>query len=154
MDEAALNRVQLERKIDALQDEINFLKKVHEEVCYLSHSLLTTSICSVLPCLLDFTPYLSQICSFNMAICSYNGFWWLWLNKQIYNFIACKMTAWTVKIRLDQTPCCKKNIIFPYLETSLTRSILFLPLCRRWESCTSSWWPNRFMWIWMCLSQT
>uniref|UniRef100_A0A671QKL1 Glial fibrillary acidic protein n=1 Tax=Sinocyclocheilus anshuiensis TaxID=1608454 RepID=A0A671QKL1_9TELE len=31
VDEAALNRVQLERKIDALQDEINFLKKVHEE---------------------------------------------------------------------------------------------------------------------------
>lgn len=32
MDEASLNRVQLERKIDALQDEINFLKKIHEEV--------------------------------------------------------------------------------------------------------------------------
>ncbi|KAA0705704.1 Glial fibrillary acidic protein [Triplophysa tibetana] len=31
VDEAAMNRVQLERKIDALQDEINFLKKVHEE---------------------------------------------------------------------------------------------------------------------------
>ncbi|XP_028267290.1 glial fibrillary acidic protein [Parambassis ranga] len=31
VDEAALNRVQLERKIDALQDEINFLKKIHEE---------------------------------------------------------------------------------------------------------------------------
>ncbi|KAM9457431.1 glial fibrillary acidic protein [Clarias gariepinus] len=31
VDEAALNRVQLERKIEALQDEINFLKKVHEE---------------------------------------------------------------------------------------------------------------------------
>uniref|UniRef100_A0A8C1QPK2 Glial fibrillary acidic protein n=1 Tax=Cyprinus carpio TaxID=7962 RepID=A0A8C1QPK2_CYPCA len=31
VDEAALNRVQLERKIDALQDEISFLKKVHEE---------------------------------------------------------------------------------------------------------------------------
>uniref|UniRef100_A0A8C1VWX1 Glial fibrillary acidic protein n=1 Tax=Cyprinus carpio TaxID=7962 RepID=A0A8C1VWX1_CYPCA len=31
VDEAALNRVQLERKIDALHDEINFLKKVHEE---------------------------------------------------------------------------------------------------------------------------
>uniref|UniRef100_A0A8C2EZK6 Glial fibrillary acidic protein n=1 Tax=Cyprinus carpio TaxID=7962 RepID=A0A8C2EZK6_CYPCA len=31
VDEAALNRVQLERKIDALQDEINFLRKVHEE---------------------------------------------------------------------------------------------------------------------------
>ncbi|XP_056143145.1 glial fibrillary acidic protein [Lampris incognitus] len=30
-DEAALNRVQLERKIDAMQDEINFLKKIHEE---------------------------------------------------------------------------------------------------------------------------
>lgn len=32
VDEAALNRVQLERKIEALQDEIIFLKKVHEEV--------------------------------------------------------------------------------------------------------------------------
>ncbi|KAG9264176.1 glial fibrillary acidic protein isoform X1 [Astyanax mexicanus] len=31
VDEAAMNRVQLERKIEALQDEINFLKKVHEE---------------------------------------------------------------------------------------------------------------------------
>ncbi|KAM9392428.1 glial fibrillary acidic protein [Pholidichthys leucotaenia] len=31
VDEASLNRVQLERKIDALQDEIHFLKKVHEE---------------------------------------------------------------------------------------------------------------------------
>ncbi|XP_048102662.1 glial fibrillary acidic protein [Alosa alosa] len=31
VDEAAMNRVQLERKIDALQDEINFLKKIHEE---------------------------------------------------------------------------------------------------------------------------
>ncbi|XP_036408314.1 glial fibrillary acidic protein-like [Megalops cyprinoides] len=31
VDEAAMNRIQLERKIDALQDEINFLKKIHEE---------------------------------------------------------------------------------------------------------------------------
>ncbi|TMS15660.1 Glial fibrillary acidic protein [Larimichthys crocea] len=31
VDEAALNRVQLERKIDTLQDEINFLKKAHDE---------------------------------------------------------------------------------------------------------------------------
>ncbi|MBN3296467.1 GFAP protein, partial [Amia calva] len=31
VDEAAMNRVQLERKIDGLQDEINFLKKIHEE---------------------------------------------------------------------------------------------------------------------------
>ncbi|GAA6102613.1 glial fibrillary acidic protein, partial [Tachysurus ichikawai] len=31
VDEAALNRVQLERKIEALQDEIGFLKRVHEE---------------------------------------------------------------------------------------------------------------------------
>ncbi|KAM6957493.1 glial fibrillary acidic protein [Aplochiton taeniatus] len=31
VDEAALNRVQLERKIDALQEEIQFLKKIHEE---------------------------------------------------------------------------------------------------------------------------
>ncbi|XP_034046467.1 glial fibrillary acidic protein [Thalassophryne amazonica] len=31
VDEASLNRVQLERKVDALQDEINFLKKIHEE---------------------------------------------------------------------------------------------------------------------------
>lgn len=52
MDEAALNRVQLERKIDALQDEINFLKKVHEEVCDLSYSLHT--IPPLQPCLLSF----------------------------------------------------------------------------------------------------
>lgn len=32
MDEASLNRVQLERKIDSLQEEIDFLKKTHEEV--------------------------------------------------------------------------------------------------------------------------
>ncbi|XP_075999267.1 glial fibrillary acidic protein [Genypterus blacodes] len=31
VDEASLSRVQLERKIDALQDEINFLKKIHDE---------------------------------------------------------------------------------------------------------------------------
>ncbi|XP_028310443.1 glial fibrillary acidic protein [Gouania willdenowi] len=31
VDDAALSRVQLERKIDALQDEINFLKRIHEE---------------------------------------------------------------------------------------------------------------------------
>lgn len=32
MDEASLTRVQLERKIDSLQDEINFLRKTHDEV--------------------------------------------------------------------------------------------------------------------------
>lgn len=32
VDEASLSRVQLERKIDSLQDEINFLKKTHDEV--------------------------------------------------------------------------------------------------------------------------
>ncbi|XP_061567172.1 glial fibrillary acidic protein [Cololabis saira] len=31
IDEASLNRVQQERKIESLQDEINFLKKIHEE---------------------------------------------------------------------------------------------------------------------------
>uniref|UniRef100_A0A3P9M5T9 Glial fibrillary acidic protein n=1 Tax=Oryzias latipes TaxID=8090 RepID=A0A3P9M5T9_ORYLA len=31
VDEASLSRVQLERKIESLQDEINFLKKIHEE---------------------------------------------------------------------------------------------------------------------------
>nr|XP_057904505.1 glial fibrillary acidic protein [Doryrhamphus excisus] len=31
VDEASLNRVQLERKIEALRDEIDFLKKIHEE---------------------------------------------------------------------------------------------------------------------------
>ncbi|KAG9333448.1 hypothetical protein JZ751_011609 [Albula glossodonta] len=31
VDEAAMNRIQLERKIDSLQDEVNFLKKIHEE---------------------------------------------------------------------------------------------------------------------------
>lgn len=32
VDEASLTRVQLERKIDSLQEEINFLKKTHDEV--------------------------------------------------------------------------------------------------------------------------
>ena len=32
VDEASLNRIQLERKIEALNDEIVFLKKIHEEV--------------------------------------------------------------------------------------------------------------------------
>lgn len=32
VDEASLSRVQLERKIDSLQDEINFLRKIHDEV--------------------------------------------------------------------------------------------------------------------------
>ncbi|XP_039596231.1 glial fibrillary acidic protein isoform X1 [Polypterus senegalus] len=31
VDEAALSRVELERKVEGLQDEINFLKKIHEE---------------------------------------------------------------------------------------------------------------------------
>ncbi|XP_053707045.1 glial fibrillary acidic protein [Synchiropus splendidus] len=31
VDEAALSRVQLERKIEALQDELDFLKRIHEE---------------------------------------------------------------------------------------------------------------------------
>uniref|UniRef100_A0A3B3DUF5 Glial fibrillary acidic protein n=1 Tax=Oryzias melastigma TaxID=30732 RepID=A0A3B3DUF5_ORYME len=31
VDEASLSRVQLERKIDSLQDEINFLRKIHDE---------------------------------------------------------------------------------------------------------------------------
>ncbi|XP_061761512.1 glial fibrillary acidic protein [Nerophis ophidion] len=31
VDEASLNRVQLERKVEALQDEMDFLKKIHEE---------------------------------------------------------------------------------------------------------------------------
>ncbi|XP_061080289.1 glial fibrillary acidic protein-like [Conger conger] len=31
VDEAAMNRIQLEKKIDSLQDEINFLRRVHEE---------------------------------------------------------------------------------------------------------------------------
>ncbi len=57
LDEAALNRVQLERKIDALQDEINFLKKVHEEVCYLSHSLHTIPpSVNFIPVSFHFTP--------------------------------------------------------------------------------------------------
>lgn len=42
-----MNRVQLERKIDALQDEINFLKKVHEEVCHFS-PLSVQCICILL----------------------------------------------------------------------------------------------------------
>ncbi|KAG9350048.1 hypothetical protein JZ751_026401 [Albula glossodonta] len=32
VDDAAMNRVQLERKVDTLQDEITFLKKIHDEV--------------------------------------------------------------------------------------------------------------------------
>lgn len=44
MDEASLNRVQLERKIDALQDEIAFLKKIHEEVSF----SFPSSLCLVL----------------------------------------------------------------------------------------------------------
>ncbi|KAI1896391.1 hypothetical protein AGOR_G00094300 [Albula goreensis] len=31
VDDAAMNRVQLERKVDTLQDEITFLKKIHDE---------------------------------------------------------------------------------------------------------------------------
>lgn len=32
VDEASLTRVQLERKVESLLDEINFLKKTHDEV--------------------------------------------------------------------------------------------------------------------------
>uniref|UniRef100_A0A8C1HI88 Glial fibrillary acidic protein n=1 Tax=Cyprinus carpio carpio TaxID=630221 RepID=A0A8C1HI88_CYPCA len=44
VDEAALNRVQLERKIDALQDEISFLKKVHEEMRQLQEQLIAQQV--------------------------------------------------------------------------------------------------------------
>ena len=33
MDNAALARLDLERKVESLQEEINFLKKLHDEVC-------------------------------------------------------------------------------------------------------------------------
>lgn len=32
VDNAALARLDLERKVESLQDEINFLKKLHDEV--------------------------------------------------------------------------------------------------------------------------
>lgn len=32
MDDATLSRLELERKIESLMDEIEFLKKLHEEV--------------------------------------------------------------------------------------------------------------------------
>lgn len=44
VDEAAMNRVQLERKVDALHDEINFLKKVHDEVSRVSMATSSTSL--------------------------------------------------------------------------------------------------------------
>lgn len=36
VDNAALARLDLERKVESLQDEINFLKKLHDEVSFLS----------------------------------------------------------------------------------------------------------------------
>uniref|UniRef100_A0A8C6TH49 Glial fibrillary acidic protein n=1 Tax=Neogobius melanostomus TaxID=47308 RepID=A0A8C6TH49_9GOBI len=45
VDEASLGRVQLERKIEALQDEINFLKKVHdEELAELQQQILAQQV--------------------------------------------------------------------------------------------------------------
>lgn len=35
VDNAALARLDLERKVESLQDEINFLKKLHDEVSFL-----------------------------------------------------------------------------------------------------------------------
>lgn len=35
VDNAALARLDLERKVESLQDEINFLKKLHDEVNFL-----------------------------------------------------------------------------------------------------------------------
>lgn len=35
VDNAALARLDLERKVDSLQEEINFLKKLHDEVSFL-----------------------------------------------------------------------------------------------------------------------
>lgn len=34
VDDATLSRLELERKIESLMDEIEFLKKVHDEVNY------------------------------------------------------------------------------------------------------------------------
>lgn len=39
VDNAALARLDLERKVESLQDEINFLKKLHDEVSFLFLSL-------------------------------------------------------------------------------------------------------------------
>lgn len=33
VDDATLSRLELERKIESLMDEIEFLKKLHDEVC-------------------------------------------------------------------------------------------------------------------------
>ncbi|XP_030077691.1 glial fibrillary acidic protein [Microcaecilia unicolor] len=41
VDDAALNRLDLERKIESLQEEINFLKKIHEEEVRDFHEQLT-----------------------------------------------------------------------------------------------------------------
>lgn len=35
VDNAALARLDLERKVESLQEEINFLKKLHDEVSFL-----------------------------------------------------------------------------------------------------------------------
>lgn len=35
VDDATLSRLELERKIESLMDEIEFLKKLHDEVSYL-----------------------------------------------------------------------------------------------------------------------
>ena len=40
MDSATLARLDLERRIESLQEEIAFLKKIHEEVSVVLHGLL------------------------------------------------------------------------------------------------------------------
>lgn len=41
VDNAALARLDLERKVESLQEEINFLKKLHDEVRYRFFELCT-----------------------------------------------------------------------------------------------------------------
>jgi len=124
VDEAALNRVQLERKIDALQDEINFLKKVHEEVCYLSHTL----ICSLSLYTFSFSLSLRFYWHICLKSVHLNGYLYAIMDSDDFNFITCKITVWTVKICLDQTPCSKKQ---QHYITSLGNfSNTFCPLRR------------------------
>lgn len=45
MDDATLSRLELERKIESLMDEIEFLKKLHDEVSDATSSALSHRAC-------------------------------------------------------------------------------------------------------------
>lgn len=60
VDNAALARLDLERKVESLQEEINFLKKLHDEVS--------------LPFLL---PKLNRPTAESLHVCSLRGKWYL-----------------------------------------------------------------------------